>query len=152
MKTTIIEQYYIIGMAIRTTNENGQSGIDIPLLWHTFMTENIAAQIPNKVDNTVYSVYTDYELDHTKPYTTIFGCRVSSLNEIPQGLTGTTIEGGKYAVITAKGRLSDNIVFNEWQKIWSADIPRTFKADFEVYGTKAQNPADAEVDIFLSVS
>lgn len=152
MKTTIIEQYYIIGMAIRTTNENGQSGIDIPLLWHTFMTENIAAQIPNKVDNTVYSVYTDYELDHTKPYTTIFGCRVSSLNEIPRGLTGTTIEGGKYAVITAKGRLSDNIVFNEWQKIWSADIPRTFKADFEVYGTKAQNPADAEVDIFLSVS
>lgn len=152
MKTTTIEQLYIIGMAIRTTNENGQSGIDIPLLWHTFMTENIAAQIPNKVDNTVYSVYTDYELDHTKPYTTIFGCRVSSLNEIPQGLTGTTIEGGKYVVITAKGRLSDNIVFNEWQKIWNTDIPRTFKADFEVYGSKARNPADAEVDIFLSVS
>jgi predicted transcriptional regulator YdeE len=152
MKTTIIEQYYIIGMAIRTTNENGQSGIDIPLLWHTFMTENIAAQIPNKVDNTIYSVYTDYELDHTRPYTAIFGCQVSSLDEIPQGLTGTTIEGGKYVVITAKGRLSDNIVFNEWQKIWNADIPRTFRADFEVYGLKAQNPADAEVDIFLSVS
>lgn len=152
MQSTIIEQFYLIGMAIRTTNENGQSGTDIPLLWHTFMTEKIAAQIPNKVDNTIYSVYTDYELDHTKPYTAIFGCRVSSLDEIPQGLTGRTVEGGRYAVVTAKGSLNDNIVFNEWQKIWNGDIPRTFKTDFEVYGAKAQNPADAEVDIFLSVS
>lgn len=152
MKTTTIEQFYIIGITIRTTNENGQSGTDIPFLWHTFMTENIAAQIPNKVDDAVYSVYTDYELDHTKPYTTLLGCRVSSLDQIPEGLTGKTIEGGKYATITAKGNLNDNIVFSEWQKIWSADIPRTFKADFEVYGAKALNPAHAEVDIFLSVS
>lgn len=152
MKTTTIEQFYIIGITIRTTNENGQSGTDIPFLWHTFMSENIAAQIPNKVDDAIYSVYTDYELDHTKPYTTLLGCRVSSLDQVPEGLTGKSIEGGKYANITAKGNLNDNIVFNEWQKIWSTDIPRTFKADFEVYGTKAQNPADAEVDIFLSLS
>jgi predicted transcriptional regulator YdeE len=152
MKTTTIEQFYIIGITIRTTNENGQSGTDIPFLWHTFMSENIAAQIPNKVDDAVYSVYTDYELDHTRPYTTLLGCRVSSLDQIPEGLTGKSIEGGKYAAITAKGNLNDNIVFNEWQKIWSSDIPRSYKTDFEAYGTKAQNPANAEVDIYLSVS
>jgi predicted transcriptional regulator YdeE len=152
MKSNTIEQFYIIGITIRTTNENGQSGTDIPFLWHTFMSENIAAQIPNKTDDAIYSVYTDYELDHTRPYTTLLGCRVSSLDQIPEGLTGKTVQGGKYATITAKGNLNDNIVFNEWQKIWNADIPRTFKADFEVYGPKAQNPADAEVDIFLSVS
>jgi predicted transcriptional regulator YdeE len=152
MNTTLIEQFYIIGIAVRTTNENGQSGTDIPLLWHKFISENIAAQIPNKIDEAVYSIYTDYELDHTKPYTTILGCRVANLENVPEGLTGKLIEGGPYAITTVKGNLNENIVFNEWQKIWSADIPRTFKADFEVYGAKAQNPADAEVDILLSVS
>jgi len=31
------------------------------------------------------------------------------------------------------------------------DLGRIFTADFEVYGEKAQNPSDAEVDIFIAV-
>ncbi len=31
------------------------------------------------------------------------------------------------------------------------DMDRAFTADFEVYGEKAQNPSDAEVDIFIAV-
>jgi len=36
-------------------------------------------------------------------------------------------------------------------KIWDANLPRTFTADFEVYDEKAQNPEDAAVDIFIAI-
>jgi len=147
-----LEQCYIIGLSVRTTNENGQSATDIPLLWHRFMSEGIAAKIPNKAAEEIYSVYTDYELDHTRPYTTLLGCRVTDLNHVPEGMTAKVIEGGEYLELTAKGKLSDNIIFAEWQKIWASDLPRTYQSDFEVYGPKSQNPDDAEVNIYLSIS
>ncbi|MBW4888867.1 GyrI-like domain-containing protein [Mucilaginibacter sp. HMF5004] len=145
------EAFSIAGIAIRTTNENGQAAIDIPKLWDRFLSENIMALITNRTDDTIYSVYTDYEQDHTKPYTTLLGCKVKNIDEIPEELTGKTFAPGKYVKFTAKGKLADGIVYQEWVKIWGSDIPRAFTADFEVYGTKAQNPDDAEVDIFIAV-
>ncbi len=52
--------------------------------------ENILANIPNKVDSTIYSVYTDYESDFTKPYTTLIGCKVPDLKSIPKGMAAKT--------------------------------------------------------------
>jgi len=146
-----IQQFNVIGISIVTTNENGQSGQDIPALWQRFFSENISALIPNKIDDTIYSIYTDYEKDHTKPYTTILGCKVSSLEVIPEGMTGKTINGGNYHLQAAKGNVSQGAVYNEWVKIWNSDLKRTFTADFEVYGERAQNPGNAEVDIFIAV-
>ncbi|MDB5278560.1 MAG: araC [Ferruginibacter sp.] len=151
MNNEIIKQFNIIGIAIRTTNENGQSSRDIPSLWNKFMGDGMAALIPDKINNTIYCVYTDYEKDHTKPYTTILGCSVSTLNNIPAGMVGKTIEEGAYIKYTAKGNILQGMVFNEWVKIWNSDIDRKYMADFEVYGEKAKNPEDAEVDIFIAV-
>jgi predicted transcriptional regulator YdeE len=151
MNTTSIAPFYIIGIAVRTTNENMQAAADIPQLWNKFLSENIMAKIPNKIGNDIYSVYTDYEADYTKPYTTLLGCKVSSLDTIPEGFTGKSFAGSKYTTFTAKGKLADGIVFQEWTKIWNTDIPRAYTADFEIYGEKAQNPDDAEIDIFIAV-
>lgn len=146
-----IKKFNVIGISVRTTNENGQSAKDIPALWNQFLTEEISTKIPNKTSNDIYCIYTDYEKDHTKPYTTILGCAVENLNEIPNGMTGTTIEGNHYQKFIAKGNLAEGIVFNEWLKIWNSDLNRSFTADFEVYGEKAQNPSDAEVEIYIAV-
>ena len=143
--------FHIIGIAVRTTNENQQAATDIPALWSKFMSEGIAEKIPNKIDSAVYSLYTDYEKDHTKPYTTILGCKVTNLDSIPEGMVGKTIAASSYEKFVAKGNLMDGIVYNEWINIWSADIPRAFTADFEVYGEKAKNPEQAEVDIFIAI-
>jgi len=91
-----IESFYVIGIAVRTSNENGQAAQDIPALWNRFMSDNMMAQIPNKTDGAVYCIYTDYQKDHTKPYTTIIGCKVSTLDEVPKGMIGKTIEGGSF--------------------------------------------------------
>lgn len=151
MGTQKIQKFNVIGIAVRTTNENEQASIDIPALWGKFMSEGIAAKIPNKIDHAIYCIYTDYEKDHTKPYTTILGCKVENLDIIPDGMVGQTFETAGYEKYTVKGNLSQGLVYNAWLKIWSEELPRIFTADFEVYGEKAQNPENAEVDIFIAV-
>ncbi|TXI96843.1 MAG: AraC family transcriptional regulator [Chryseobacterium cucumeris] len=151
MNNVKIEPFKVIGISVRTINENGQAGKDIPVLWEKMISENIVNSIPNKIDNTIYSIYTDYEKDHTKPYTTVLGCKVENLDNIPEGMVGYSFDGGEYLKFVPKGDLSKGLVINEWLKIWEMGLNRTFTADFEVYGEKAQNPSDAEVDIFIAV-
>ncbi len=141
--------FNIIGISVRTNNSVG--GKDIGNLWGKFMGEGIFEKIPNKTSYDIYGIYTDYESDHTGDYTAIVGCHVSSLADIPKGMIGITIPESNYEIFTAKGKMPE-CVYGEWVGIWNnKEIERTYVADFEVYGTKSQNPADAEVDIFISV-
>lgn len=151
MNNMKVEPFKVIGIAVRTTNENNQAAKDIPVLWEKFMSEDILNAIPNKIDTAVYSIYTDYEKDHTKPYTTVLGCKVENLDHIPEGMVGKSFEGGNYIRFTPKGNLAEGLVINEWNKIWNMDLGRIFTADFEIYGEKAQNPSDAEIDILIAV-
>lgn len=151
METVKKESFKVIGIKVRTTNENGQAGNDIVQLWNRFISEGIAERIPNKVSDSILSIYCNYESDYTKPYDTILGCCVSTLEEIPFGMVGKEFPSGNYAKFLAKGELAKNIVYNAWVEIWDQDLDRTYVADFEVYGKKAQNPEDAEVDIFVGI-
>lgn len=150
MKTTI-EKFFVIGISVRTTNEGGQAAKDIPQLWEKFITENIAAKIPSKVSDSVYGIYTEYEGDYTQPYTTVLGCKVSSLDNIPDGFIGLTIKADNYEKYTAKGKMSNDIVYKKWTEIWQSNLNRTYLADFEVYGERSVDMDNAEVDIFISV-
>ncbi|QSB29208.1 GyrI-like domain-containing protein [Flavobacterium sp. CLA17] len=151
MRKVTIGHFKVIGISVRTTNQNNQAGKDIADLWNRFMNDKISEAIPNKIDNTVYSIYTDYESDHTKPYTTILGCRVENLNDIPNGMIGKSFDGGNYVKLSAKGDLSKDLIINKWLEIWQMDLERVFTADFEVFSEKAQNPTDAEIDFLIAV-
>ena len=59
-----MNNFKIIGISTQTTNENGQSIQDVEALWNRFWNENIVAQVPNKVNEDIYAVYTDYESDY----------------------------------------------------------------------------------------
>ncbi len=145
------EPFMVIGIKVRTTNENEQAGKDIVALWNTFMTEGILEKIPNKLSSEVYSIYTNYESDYTKPYDTILGCKVSTLKNIPEGMVGQSFDSGIYTNFTVKGDLSQGIVYGKWLEIWNIDLDRSYIADFEIYGEKAQNPTNAEVQIYVGV-
>lgn len=151
MNTQKIKSFNLIGISVKTTNEDNRAAKDILVLWNKFISQNILQKIPNKIDNTIYCVYTEYEKDHTKPYTTILGCKVENLKNIPTEMIGKIIEGGNYVKQTAKGNLMQGAIANAWIKIWNANFSRLYTADFEVYGQKAQNLEDAEVDIFIAV-
>ncbi|UUW07274.1 GyrI-like domain-containing protein [Flavobacterium plurextorum] len=151
MNKVKIEPFKVIGISVKTTNENNQAAKDIADLWGKFMNDKILEAIPNKIDNTVYSIYTDYESDHTKPYSTILGCRVENLNNIPNGMIGKSFDGGNYVKLSAKGDLMKDLIINKWLEIWKMNLNRAFTADFEVFGEKAQNPSDAEIDFLIAV-
>jgi len=146
-----IKKFSVIGISVRTSNENGQAVNDITTLWNKFMSEGILEKIPNKIDNSIYCIYTEYEKDHTKPYTVILGCKVINPDNIPAGMVGKSIDGGNYEKYVAKGNILQGIVFDAWKKIWSSAIPRTYIADFEVYSETIHNLEDAEVDIFIGI-
>ena len=141
--------FKVIGISVRTNNNVG--GKDIENLWGKFMGEDIFEKIPNKTSYDVYGIYTDYESDHTGNYTAIVGCHVSSLEEIPENMVGITIPASNYEIFTAKGKTPE-CVYGKWTDIWEDKaLERTYSTDFEVYGTKSQNPIEAEVDIFIAV-
>ncbi len=152
MKKETIEGFTIVGLAVRTTNENSQAAKDIPALWNKFMTENRVEQIPNKLDHQIYCMYTDYEGDFTKPYTTILGCKVANdPAEIPDGLVRKFVPTASYTKVVATGNLLEGAVYKAWVNIWNSALSRAYQSDFEVYGLGAQDPAKASVDIYLSI-
>lgn len=151
MKTKHIEPFTVIGIKIRTTNENMQASKDIPEFWQRFMNEGVVGNIPNKVDNSIYAIYTNYASDFQGAYDMILGCRVTSDIEVPEGMIAQEFKADNYVQFVSKGKMKDNIVYNTWTEIWSTTIDRAYNADFEIYGEKSMNPEDMEVDIFVSV-
>ena len=115
------------------------------------MSEGIAAKIPNKIDDNVFSIYTNYEGDHNKPYDTVLGCKVSALEEVPEGMVGHSFEGGTYSKFIAKGDLTQGVIYGAWVEIHKQNLDRVFVADFELYGEKAQDPKNAEVEVYVGV-
>jgi predicted transcriptional regulator YdeE len=153
MSNQIIQKFYVIGIATRTTNENGQSAKDIEMLWTRFWGEEIQRQIPNKVNEDIYAVYTDYETDFTKPYTTIIGSAVSSLENIPNGFVGITIETTTYQKFISKGKMPE-AVLNTWLEIWGdkdLNSQRSYKADFTIHGKKYYDGDHAEVETYIAL-
>jgi predicted transcriptional regulator YdeE len=151
MITQTIPSFSIIGIAVRTSNENGKAVKDIPALWQQFMSNGLLEKIPNKLSHDIYCLYTDYEKDHTKPYTTIIGCKVAHLNEVPEGMIGKAITSGSYDKQVVKGNINEGLVYNAWLKIWDSKLERVYSTDFEIYGEKAMDPNQAEVDIFVAI-
>ncbi|MEM9648503.1 MAG: GyrI-like domain-containing protein [Bacteroidota bacterium] len=140
----------IVGLSARTSNNPGEADRDIPKLWERFMAENTINRIPHKVDQTIYAIYTDYEGDHTQPYTIVIGCNVDSLDNIPEDLTVKLIPEAEYTRFIAKGDLTKDAVINTWMDIWKTDLNRTYTTDIEVYGDKAVDPTNGEAEILIA--
>lgn len=153
MSNHTIEKFNVIGISTRTINTNGQSAIDIEALWQKFWGQELQHQIPNKVNNDIYAIYTDYESDFTGVYTTIIGIAVSTLESIPEGMVGVSIETNTYQKIVSKGKMPE-AVGNTWLAIWAdkeLDSKRAYKADFTIHGEMYYDGDHAEVETYLSI-
>jgi len=144
--------FKIIGITTRTTNQNNQSAEDLGKLWSQFYAENIFEKIPNKVSSDIIMIYTDYVSNYTEAYTAIIGVLVSTLDSVPEGLTGREFEAENFQKFTAKGAMPKAVV-NTWINIWQQDdeLNRKYTYDLEVYGEKSQNGENAEVEIFIAI-
>ncbi|WP_350286311.1 GyrI-like domain-containing protein [uncultured Croceitalea sp.] len=151
MTTVTKEAFSLVGISTITSNEKGKAAQDIPALWHRLMVENIAGKIPNKTDETIYALYSDYEGDHTQPYKITIGYKVNSLDNIPEDLTVKMIPQSKYAKFTAQGNLTQDAVINKWMEIWNMDLQRTYTTDLEIYDDRAADPTNGVAEILIGV-
>jgi len=160
MKPKIVEQseFSIIGIQVRTSNAKEMTGQgDIPKQWSKFYKEGIADKIPHKVDSTVYAVYTNYASDYNGEYDFIIGMKVSGASDVPPGMVAKKVPSGRFAVITSAKGPVERVVPQAWQRVYSLDDnrqlggARAYKADFELYDQRSQNPQDAQVDLYIGL-
>ena len=160
MEPRVAEQpeFSVIGIQVRTSNAKEVTGGGaIPKQWERFFKEGIANKIPNKVDSTVYAVYTNYASDYNGEYDFIIGMKVSSVSDVPPGMVATKVPKDRYAIVTsAKGPVAQ-VVPQAWQRVYSLDDnkqlggARAYKADFELYDQRSQNPHDSQVDLYIGL-
>ncbi len=151
MKNTKKPAFTIVGIEVRTSNNEGKATKDIPMLWNRFMEENIRNKVPNRVDDTIYAIYTDYEGDHTKPYTMLIGYKINDLDNIHEDLTVKMVEAAEYSPFIATGDLTKDAVYKTWLDIWNLDLKRAYTTDIEIYGEKATDPTNGEAEILVAV-
>jgi predicted transcriptional regulator YdeE len=151
------ETFTLIGISARTTNakEMTDEGI-IGKQWQRVMAEHLIEQIPNRADNNIIAMYTDYESDANGEYSFIIGAKVTSGASVPDGMVVKQIESARYAVFTSEKGPAWEVVPNMWKKIWATPSSemggaRAYLADFEIYDERAKNPADAEVEVWVGM-
>ncbi len=151
------EGFTVVGMAVRTSNaEQMTEARPIGKQWERLFKEGVLAAIPNKADGKIVAVYSEYASDKDGEYTYLLGARVTKVESVPAGMTVKHVSAGRYAVFTSERGPVEKVVVEMWRRVWETPKnalggDRTYKTDFEVYDQRAQNPADAVVDLYVAV-
>ena len=153
---TDVPGFFVIGIEARTTNakEATADGV-IPRQWQRFFQEGTLDKIPNKIDGRIYAVYTDYASDHNGEYDFVIGARVKPGTVPPPGMVLKAVSGGSFAVFTSEKGPLPEVIPQAWRKILMLEdekkFARTYKADFEVYDERSQNPQNSQIDIYIGI-
>lgn len=146
-----VNVFDIVGVSVVTTNENNQAASDINILWERVFREQIGQKLEERVDDTLYCVYSDYQGDHTQPYRVTIGYRVSRIENLPKTLHTVRVEHGSYVMMSATGP-QPQALLETWEAIWSSDLERTFQTDFEVYGPRFFEDGVHEVLVHVGIN
>jgi predicted transcriptional regulator YdeE len=142
----------VMGVQRRTSNADGRSIKDIPACWQDFLSQKMAAKIPNRAKTAaMFAVYSDYESDWTGEYAYLIGSEVTKVDQIPKGMAVVRIPAQTYAVFTAAGPMPDAIL-GVWTSIWGTNLPRTYTCDFEQYDARFVRPENKEIDVCVAVN
>lgn len=149
MDHTLISQepFTVIGMSERIDPSQPEA---IGQHWENFRNQDIKSSLDKRFNDDVWAVYYQYEGDHTQPYRMLLGYRVPDGTPIPEGLAACKVPESYYALYIAQGPMPACIE-DTWNTVYKADLDRTYKADFEVYGRFAQDPKDVEVPIYVGI-
>jgi len=150
--------FTVIGIAGRTSNEKEMSGEPAVIgpFWRRFMSESLLAQIPNRADQSIVAVYTDYASDKDGEYAFVLGARVMSDATVPAGMVVKKIPAGRYALFTSEKGPGVKVVPELWMNIYQTPRAamggeRAYDADFEIYDQRAANPENLVMDAYIGI-
>jgi predicted transcriptional regulator YdeE len=153
---TNVAGFTVIGIAARTDNakESTAKGI-IPKQWQKFFSEGMTAKIPDTTGPNLYAVYADYASDHNGEYAYVVGTAVKDGTAAPTGMVVKRVPAGQYAVFTTEVGPFAKVVPAAWQRIFKLEeegkLKRAYNTDFEIYDQRAQNPHNAQIDIYVGL-
>lgn len=156
IKQANVPGFTVIGISARTDNakESTPDGI-IPKQWQKFFSEGMPAKIPDTNGANLYAVYADYASDHNGEYTYVVGAGVKDGAAAPSGMVVKRVLAGQYAVFTTEVGPFAKVVPAAWQRIFKLEeegkLKRAYKTDFEIYDQRAQDPQNAQIDIYVGV-
>jgi predicted transcriptional regulator YdeE len=155
-KTAEQASFDVIGIKTRTNNaqESGGKGA-IPEQWQRLFSEGILERIPDRADEFVTVVYTNYASDWNGDYDYILGAKVKPGAKAPGGMVLVTVPAGKYVEFESARGPGQTVVPEVWKQIWSyfqesGNSPRAYKADFERYEMPS-DPNSMQAHIFMGV-
>jgi predicted transcriptional regulator YdeE len=141
----------VVGISIRTSNAKAFE--KIPFHWKAFFEKQVLANIPDKINDDIYAVYTEFdnvpksaEDIYSLGYTFIIGAAVHQTGRLPSTLVSTIVPATKRVVFPVEPAKPE-LVVAEWQKIWQMqNLQRAFAPDYEHYST------NGDINILVSLS
>jgi predicted transcriptional regulator YdeE len=152
-----VEQFLVVGIEARTTNHREMSGQGaIGALWGRLTNEALLDHIPNRADDRIIAVYSDYQNGKDGEYSYLLGAKVRAAKHVPDGMASRQVGAGEYALFSAKGRSPAEMVIGIWREIWSLEtakkLKRAYQTDFEVYyNGPGAKPPNTLVDVYIGL-
>lgn len=161
MTPTIVEMksFQVVGLWTSTSRDKEQTpDAIIAKEWKRFLSENLLEKIPDRIDQQVIAVYTDFATDARSQYSFILGAKVRPVPNpvIPEGMVVKTVPAGKYAVFATPRGPAATVIPETWKRIRAyfaapGHGERAYLADFDVYKDGVANRNDTQVDIYVGV-
>ena len=161
MKKIILQQPEIklIGITVRTNNkaEMDPATAKIGSTVAHYFQNGLGSTIPHRQkQNITFSLFTDYESDHTGDYTYFIGEAVGFFENCPEGFVMHTVPAQTYIKFTTEPGKMPEVVIQAWQQIWQMDEKtlggkRAYRSDFEYYDERACDPKNTALDIFIGI-
>ena len=144
-----LEGFSVVGLTTMISgNENASE--EINALWEDFFKRSIGQDVPNRIDDVIYAVYSDYEGDHTHPYRLTLGYKVKD-GDVADHLYQVDVKTADYAMMGAIGE-QPKALMETWTAVWQSDLDRRFETDFEVYGQRFFEEGVHEILVCVGVN
>ena len=155
-KLTDPSGFEVIGIEARTNNsQESTGGGAIPKQWQRLFMENLLGRIPDRIDQSIVAVYSNYASDWNGDYTYALGARVKPRSKSPEGMVAKNIPGGKFLEFTSKRGRPELVVPDMWKEVWAYfQVPgnptRAYGTDFEIYDDLS-DPSNVQVKLYVGV-
>ena len=158
--TVNLPEIKLVGIKCRTNNKSEQdtNSAKIGSTIQRYFQSSIAEKITNSINpNTTYCVYAEYDSDHNGNYTYFVGEKVSAFSNTPEGIFELIIPAQVYIKFTNGPGAMPNVCISVWQKIWSMTSrefggARSYLADFEIYDSRAVDPNNTVIDVYVGIN